>query len=160
MKRGRHVGQGVMACLSSVVLDHGLKVNGYWNYHFWLWYCKWIHLSLLVCISPKRTAYKMDACILTEKIMLFLLSFRRTSEKFGFREKMLYLLTLNSSKYGTSTTLLANLTVKNLFIITNINLLFRDLKPFLSNTYASKNSLFTFLVAPFRYCNAAIEMLP
>lgn len=88
------------------------------------------------------------------------LSFRRTSEKFGFREKMLYLLALNSPQYGTSTTLLGNLTVKNFFIITKINLLFCSLKPVLSTTYPSKNSLFTFLIAPFRYCNAAIKIFP
>lgn len=150
-----------MAHLSSLVLDHGLKMNGYWNYHFWLWCCKWLHLSLLVWIGPKRTAYKMDIYILTEEIMLSLfLSFRRLFEKFGFGEKV-YLLALNYSKDRASTTLLGNLRVKNFFIITNINLLFLSLKPFplvLSSTCPCKKSLFMFLVAPFRYCKAAASL--
>lgn len=89
------------------------------------------------------------------------LSFRKTFEKFGFGEKM-YLLALNYSKDRASTTLLGNLGVKN-FFITNINLLFLSLKPFplvLSNTCPCKKSLLMFLVAPFRYCKAAIKMLP
>lgn len=90
------------------------------------------------------------------------LSFRRTFEKFGFGEKV-YLLALNYSKDRASTTLLGNLRVKNFFIITNINLLFLSLKPFplvLSSTCPCKKSLFMFLVAPFRYCKAAVKMLP
>lgn len=66
------MGQGVMARLSSLDLDHCLKMNGYWNYHFCLGCCKLLHLSLLVWIGPKRTAYKMGIYILTEKIMLSL----------------------------------------------------------------------------------------
>lgn len=62
-----------IAYLSSVVLDHSWKMNGYWNYHFWLWCCKWIHLSLLVWICPNRTAYRMDTYILIERIILPLL---------------------------------------------------------------------------------------
>lgn len=155
-------GSGSNDTSSSVVLDHSLKMNGCWNYHFGLWCCKWIHLTLLVWIGPKRIAYKTYN--LREKIMLFLLRLkRRMSEKFGFEKNILCLLALNSSKNGAFTTLLGNLTVKNFLIITNINLLFLSLKPFpfiLSNTCPCKKSLFTFLIDPFRYCKAAIKTLP